>query len=81
MDAAQMGGDLRTAGPELASDGADVAINYRRDDESAAATAKAIEHLCTELNETETVFPGTNLRLISDILTSWGSSVGGVERI
>lgn len=34
-----------------------------------AATARALEHLCTELTETETVFPGTNLRLIYKLIS------------
>lgn len=31
------------------------------------AAAKAIEHLCRELNATETVFPGTSLRMIYEL--------------
>ena len=34
-----------------------------RDDET-------LRHLCAELNETETLFPGTNLRLVYDLVSS-----------
>ncbi len=33
-------------------------------------TAKVLAHLCQELTETETVFPGTNLRLIYQLVSS-----------
>ncbi len=32
---------------------------------------EVIRHLCTELNQTETVFPGTNLRLIYELISTW----------
>lgn len=38
-------------------------LNYRRDN-------KVLEHLCEELNETETVFPGTDLRLIYKLVSA-----------
>jgi prepilin-type processing-associated H-X9-DG protein len=34
------------------------------------ATAAAVQHLCTELTATETVFPGTELRLIYELVSS-----------
>ncbi|MDZ4170296.1 MAG: hypothetical protein U1E26_11680 [Coriobacteriia bacterium] len=34
------------------------------------ATAEAVRHLCAELTATEVVFPGTNLRLIYDLVSS-----------
>jgi hypothetical protein len=30
----------------------------------------AVRHLCAELNTTETLFPGTELRLIYDLVSS-----------
>jgi hypothetical protein len=30
---------------------------------------EVIRHLCTELNHTETIFPGTNLRLVYELLS------------
>lgn len=33
------------------------------------SSAKAIMHLCNELNETKTVFPGTELRLVYDLVS------------
>lgn len=33
-------------------------------------TIKMVAHLCTELNATETVYPGTNLRMIYELVTS-----------
>lgn len=32
------------------------------------AAAKAIQHLCRELNETETIFPGTDLRIVYELV-------------
>jgi transposase len=34
------------------------------------ATAVAVQHLCTELTATETVFPGTELRLVYELVSS-----------
>jgi hypothetical protein len=34
---------------------------------ASRAAAKAIEHLCRELNETETIFPGTDLRMAFEL--------------
>ena len=34
------------------------------------ATDETLRHLCAELNETETIFPGTNLRLIFELVSS-----------
>ena len=31
---------------------------------------ETLRHLCAELNETETKFPGTNLRLVYDLVSS-----------
>jgi hypothetical protein len=31
---------------------------------------EALRHLCTELNATETLFPGTELRLIYELVSS-----------
>ena len=55
----------------LATDGADVAINYRKDDESAAATAKEIEAI------------GGHVRNVCSPLTTrederWEPCAGGV---
>ena len=30
---------------------------------------EVIRHLCTELNQTETIFPGTNLRLVYELVS------------
>jgi hypothetical protein len=30
----------------------------------------AVTHLCKELNDTETVYPGTNLRLVYELVSS-----------
>lgn len=38
-------------------------LNYRRDD-------KVLQYLCDQLNETETEFPGTDLRLIYKLVSS-----------
>jgi hypothetical protein len=32
-------------------------------------TDEVIRHLCTELNQTETIFPGTNLRLVYELVS------------
>jgi hypothetical protein len=32
------------------------------------ASSESISHLCNELNKTETIFPGTNLRLVYEIM-------------
>ncbi len=32
-------------------------------------SSKSIQHLCNELNSTETIFPGTNLRLICELVS------------
>ena len=34
------------------------------------SSSQSIEHLCSELNATETVFPGTNLRLVYELVAS-----------
>ena len=38
-------------------------LNYRRDD-------KVVEYLCEKLNETETEFPGTDLKIIYQLVTA-----------
>jgi len=35
---------------------------------------ESLHHLCAELNETETIFPGTNLRLVYESVTSLNSA-------
>jgi hypothetical protein len=35
-----------------------------------ASSDLAVRHLCAELNATETLFPGTELRLIYDLVSS-----------
>jgi hypothetical protein len=37
-------------------------LNYRKDD-------KVVQYLCEKLNETETEFPGTNLKVIYQLLS------------
>lgn len=37
---------------------------------AAKCSDQALRHLCTELNETETFFPGTNLRLVYELVSS-----------
>jgi hypothetical protein len=32
-------------------------------------SSEIIHHLCSELNSTETIFPGTNLRLVYDLVS------------
>ncbi|MFA7059863.1 MAG: hypothetical protein WC156_03485 [Pedobacter sp.] len=39
-------------------------------DVSYGGVQAAVEHLCAELNDTETVYPGTNLRLVYELVSS-----------
>ena len=35
-----------------------------------ASSDEAVRHLCAEINDTETVFPGTELRLIYELVSA-----------
>lgn len=49
---------------------------------SSAAHDQVLEHLCAELNESETAFPGTDLRLVFEpIQAQWSSTRSGLLRL
>jgi len=52
--------------PDLAAQTLTVRIHHL----ATRAHDEALRHLCAELNATETVFPGTNLRLVYELGSS-----------
>ena len=59
----------------LVHDSANHTLTVRLHALTQAAHDQAIAQLCTTLNETQTVFPGTNLKLIFEIGSSTTKSV------
>ena len=49
-------------------------LNYRRDD-------KVAQYLCEKLNETEIELPGTDLKIIYQLVSSWNPVRSGVLNI
>jgi Transposase protein len=47
----------------------DETLTVRVHHQANRCTDEVIRHLCTELNQTETIFPGTNLRLIYELVS------------
>jgi hypothetical protein len=69
-DARKMLRAVYTTEADLAPDEAAGTLTVRLHYPANPVTAKVLEHLCQELTETETVFPGTNLRLIYQLVSS-----------
>ena len=55
---------------DLLPDEAEGTLTVRLHHMANRANDRAIRHLCDELNSTETVFPGTNLRLFYELVSS-----------
>ncbi len=58
---------LYTTPADLIPDAEDKTLTVRLHHQASALQDAAVAHLCTELNATETLFPGTDLRLIYEL--------------
>jgi hypothetical protein len=66
---------------DLLPDESNQTLTVRLHRQANASTDTALQCLCDELNSTETVFPGTNLRLVYELVSAQNSSrSGGLSR-
>ena len=68
-DARSLLRSLYTTEVDLLPDEANATLRVRIHRQANRSADEVIQHLCMELNETETVFPGTNLRLLYEMVS------------
>jgi hypothetical protein len=69
-DARKLLREVYTTDADLAPDEAAGTLTVRLHYPANPVNAKVLAHLCQELTETETVFPGTKLRLIYQLVSA-----------
>ena len=60
---------LYTAEADLIPNADDKTLTVRLHHLANQSSDQAIQHLCTELNSTETIFPDTDLRLVYELVS------------